>query len=296
MSHGTRRVINVLTVLGTAAAMAVPAAAQSKEQRQMMADVRILQEQNQVLQNSLGSIVEAIKTVNTRNDDQAGISAKSIADQKLLIDNLTNTVREIREKMDDNAVRLGSLSQEVDAVRQGLQQLSARPSFDPAAPAPLPGASAAPGVPGQQDPSAAAVPPVAPPPSVPIGTSPQKLWDEAYSDYTLAQWDLAIAGFEAVIKYYPTAERASDAQVYIGHSYMQAGKNDKAVEAYDAAIKNYPNAPALPDAYYKKGIALKSLKQTDAARAAFEYVVKTYPESSAASLARQQIPPSPTRN
>jgi TolA-binding protein len=77
---------------------------------------------------------------------------------------------------------------------------------------------------------------------------------------------------------------------------MQAGKNDKAVEAYDAAIKNYPNAPALPDAYYKKGIALKSLKQADAARAAFEYVVKTYPESSAASLARQQIPPSPTRN
>jgi TolA-binding protein len=295
MSHGTRRVINVLTVLGTAAALAVPAAAQSKEQRQMMADVRILQEQNQVLQNLLGSIVEAIKTVNSRIDDQAGISAKSIADQKLLIDNLTNTVREIREKMDDNAVRLGSLSQEVDAVRQGLQQLSARPSFDPAAPAPVPGASAAPGVPGQQDPSAAAVPPVAPP-SVPIGTSPQKLWDEAYSDYTLAQWDLAIAGFEAVIKYYPTAERASDAQVYIGHSYMQAGKNDKAVEAYDAAIKNYPNAPALPDAYYKKGIALKSLKQTDAARAAFEYVVKTYPESSAASLARQQIPPSPTRN
>jgi len=295
MSHGTRRVINVLSALGMAAALAVPAAAQSKEQRQMMADVRILQEQNQVLQNLLGSIVEAIKTVNSRIDDQAGVSAKAIADQKLLIDNLTNTVREIREKMDDNAVRLGSLSQEVDAVRQGLQQLSARPSFDPAAPPP-PGAPTAPAVPGQPDTSTGAVPPVAPPPSVPIGTSPQKLWDEAYSDYTLAQWDLAIAGFEAVIKYYPTAERASDAQIYIGHSYMQAGKNDKAVEAYDAAIKNYPNAPALPDAYYKKGIALKSLKQADAARAAFEYVVKTYPESSAASLARQQIPASPTRN
>ena len=293
MSH---RVINVLSALGIAAALAAPAAAQSKEQRQMMADVRILQEQNQVLQNLLGSIVEAIKTVNARIDDQAGISAKAIADQKLLIDNLTNTVREIREKMDDNAVRLGSLSQEVDAVRQGLQQLSARPSFDPTAPVPAPGANAAPGVPGQPDTSTAAAPPVAPPPAVPIGTSPQKLWDEAYSDYTLAQWDLAIAGFEAVIKYYPNAERASDAQIYIGHSYMQAGKNDKAVEAYDAAIKNYPNAPSLPDAYYKKGIALKSLKQADAARAAFEYVVKTYPESSAASLARQQIPPTPTRN
>jgi tol-pal system protein YbgF len=276
--------------------LTTPALAQSREQRQMMADVRMLQEQNQVLQNLLGSIADAIKAVNVRIDEQAAVSGKAIADQKLLIDNLTSTVREIREKMDDNTVRLGSLSQEVDAVRQGLQQLSARPSFESAAPPPDPGAaSTAPGAAGTQDPAAAATSPVTPPRAVPIGTSPQKLWDEAYSDYTLAQWDLAIAGFENVIKFYPTAERASDAQIYIGHSYMQAGKNDKAVEAYDAAIRNYPNAPALPDAYYKKGIALKSLKQTDAARAAFEYVVKTYPDSSAASLARQQIP-APTRN
>ena len=112
----------------------------------------------------------------------------------------------------------------------------------------------------------------------------------AQADYTLAQWDLAIAGFEAVIKYFPRAERAADAQVYIGHSYLQAGKNDKAVEAYDAAIRNYPEAPGVPDAYYKKGIALKTLKRPDAARAAFEYVVKTYPDSAAARLARQQLP------
>jgi TolA-binding protein len=297
MSHGIRRVINLLPVLGMAGVLATPAAAQSKEQRQMMADVRILQEQNQSLQNLLASIVEAIKMVNSRIDDQATTSAKSIADQKLLIDNLTNTVREIREKMDDNAVRLGSLSQEVDAVRQGLQQLSARPSFESAAPPSTPGAtSTTQGAARPADADAAALPPATPPPAVPIGTSPQKLWDEAYSDYTLAQWDLAIAGFENVIKFFPTAERAADAQIYIGHSHMQAGRNDKAVEAYDAAIKNYPNAAALPDAYYKKGIALKSLKQTDAARAAFEYVVKTYPESNAAILARQQIPQAPARN
>jgi len=124
---------------------------------------------------------------------------------------------------------------------------------------------------------------------VALGTSPQKLYDEAYADYTLAQWDLAIAGFEAVIKYFPNSERAADAQVYIGHSYLQAGKNDKAVEAYDLAIRNYPGAPALPEAHYKKGVALKALKRPDEARAAFEYVVKTYPDSSSATLAKQQI-------
>jgi TolA-binding protein len=250
-----------------------------------MADVRMLQEQNQQLQNLLGSIAEAIKAVNARIDDQAKVTGKAMADQKLVIDNLTNNVREIREKLYDNNVRLGSLNQEVEALRQGLQQLNAPPP-------PAATSEAAATAPGTVD--TTAVPPAVPPPAVALGTSPQKLWDEAYADYVLAQWDLAITGFEAVIKYFPKAERAADAQVYIGHSYLQAGKNDKAVEAYDAAIRNYPAAPALPDAYYKKGIALKSLKQPEAARAAFEYVVKTYPDSSAASLARQQIgPPKP---
>ena len=107
----------------------MPAAAIDKEQRQLMADVRMLQEQNQQLQNILGSIVDAIKAVNTRIDDQAKVTGKAMADQKLTIDNLTNTVREIREKLDDNNVRLGSLNQEVEALRQGLQQLNARPAY-----------------------------------------------------------------------------------------------------------------------------------------------------------------------
>jgi TolA-binding protein len=261
----------------------------------MMADLRMLQEQNQTLQNVLGSIVEAIKAVNTRMDDQARTTSKAMADQKLTIDNVTNTVREIREKLDDNNVRLGSLNQEVEALRQGVQQLNIRPAFPEPAPAE---AGIAPGdAPATGGIDSGTAPASVPPPAVALGTSPQKLYDEAHADYTLAQWDLAVVGFETVIKYFPRSERAADAQVYIGHSYFQGGKNEKAVEAYDLAIRNYPGAPALPEAYYKKGVALRALKRPDEARAAFEYVVKTYPESAAAILARQGLtqlgPPAP---
>lgn len=284
-SLGTVRVLGALFVLLTVT-LVTPVAAQSKEQRQMMADLRMLQEQNQTIQNVLGSIVEAIKAVNARIDDQAKATGKAMADQKLVIDNLTNNIREIREKLDDNNVRLGSLDQEVGALRQGLQQLNARPAVPDATPE----AGTAPGGAGAAGGSGGgAVPAAAPPPAVALGTSPQKLYDEAFADYTLAQWDLAISGFEAVIKYFPKSERAADAQVYIGHSYLQAGRNDKAVEAYDTAIRSYQGAPALPEAYYKKGVALKALKRPDEARAAFDYVVKTYPESNAASLARQGL-------
>src|SRR6478672_3733386 len=106
---------------------ATPARAANKEHQQLMADLRILQEQSQQLQNLLGTLNDAIKAVNTRLDQQAETTRKAFADQKLVIDNLTNDVRVIREKLDDNNVRIGSLTQEVDALRQGLQQ-TARPA------------------------------------------------------------------------------------------------------------------------------------------------------------------------
>jgi tol-pal system protein YbgF len=284
-------ILFIFTLASTVTFVA-PAAAQSREQRQLMADMRMMQEQNQTLQNLLGQIAEAIKAVNARIDEQAGNTGKALADQKLVIDNLTNNVREIREKLDDTNVRLGTLNTEVDALRQGVQQLNARPVFtEPPAvePGVTPGAGASPPGIGVGDPGTAAV--AAPPatPAVPIGTSPQKLFDAAQADYRLGQYDLAIAGFEAFIMYFPRAERAGDAQVNIGNSYFQAGKHPQAIDAYDTAIRTYPDAASLPDAYYKKGVALRAMKRPDEARAAFEHVVKTYPESAAAALARQEL-------
>src|SRR5437660_2516614 len=97
---------------------ALPAAAANKEHQQLMADLRMLQEQTQLLQNVLGSVTDALKAVNTRLDQQTESNRRAFADQKLVIDNLTNDVRVIREKLDDNNVRIGSLTQEVDALRQ----------------------------------------------------------------------------------------------------------------------------------------------------------------------------------
>ena len=89
---------------------------------------------------------------------------------------MSNSVREIREKLDDNNVRLGSLNQEVEALRQGLQQLNVAP--------PAPSASDGGAAPGAGD--AAVATPAVPSAAVALGTSPQKLWDEAYADLVTA--------------------------------------------------------------------------------------------------------------
>jgi tol-pal system protein YbgF len=270
-------VLAVTLALGWA--LAAPAAAANKEQLQMMADIRMLQEQAQQLQLLLGSLTEALKTVNARIDQQTETNRRAFAEQKLGAENLSNDLRIVREKMDDNNVRIGSLTQEVDAMRQSVQQLSVPPpamaaANDPGSPAPA------------ADPSSAAPIPAGPNAA---GASPQKLYDSAWTDYTTGQYDLAVLGFESYIKSFPRSDLADDAQVYIGNSYLQAGKNEKAVEAYDLAIRTYPSGNLVPDAYYKKGTALLDLKQVDRAIEAFQFVAKTFPDSNAAILAKQQL-------
>jgi len=278
MTRRLCRPVATVAALTLMALSATPAMAANKEHQQLMADLRILQEQSQLLQNMLGTLADAIKAVNTRLDQQADTNRRTVADEKLLVETLAGDLRVVREKVDDNNVRVGSLSQEVDALRQLVQQALTRMTTA------NPGDASAPGV-------ASGTPGAPPPPGGPAasGASPTKMYDQAYSDYASGLWDLAVDGFEAFLKDFPRATQADNAQFYIGRAYLNDGKYDKAVDACDQAIRTYPNGSATPDAYYRKGLALKSLKQTDRAREAFDYVVKNFADSQAATLAKQAL-------
>lgn len=270
--------ISIRGLLLTAAvfgATVLPAAAADKEQRQMMADLRILQEQSQQLQNLIAALNESLKAVNQRLDEQTASTRKAFADQKLVIDNVSSDLRVLREKVDDNNVRVGSLSQEFEALRQTVSSLASRPSALETDPA---GSSASPDAPAAAAVGAAGV-----------GASPQKLLDGAMADYYAGQYDLAILGLDSYIKTFPQSPQADYAQFHIGGSYNQQGKYDKAIEAYDALIKTYPKSSFVPDTYVKVGIAYKTLKQTDKARDAFQLVIKNYPDTVAATIAQQNL-------
>jgi tol-pal system protein YbgF len=261
---------------------ASPASAANKEHQQLMADIRMLQEQTQLLQNLLGQFNEALKAVNKRLDDQGELNRKQSADQKLAIDNLTNDARIIREKLDDTNVRVGSISQEIDALRQSMQQI-ARPSMSDAS---SPGA-AAPG--GDTPPAGAAPPSTSSGSSSAMTASPRQVWDAAYADYTSGQYELAVLGFEAFIRNFPKSDQADDAQVMICAAFLADKKFQKAIDACDTAIRTYPNGNMIPDAYFRKGLALQDLRDMKGAQQAWETVVKNYPDSDAGRLAKQRL-------
>lgn len=258
--------------------MAAPLSAADKETRQMMADIRILQEQSQQLQNLIAAMTEAVKAVNTRIDEQTAANRKLFADQKLVIDMLANDLRVVREKVDDNNVRVGSVAQELDALREsvtaiGSMRPAAMPNGDPSATG--------------TDATASQVP--APTGAAAVGASPQKLLDSALADYYAGQYDLAILGFESYVRTFPQSPQASFAQIHIGNAQMQLGKYEPAIAAFDAVIRIYPRSNDVPDAYVRKGTALKTLRQTPQAREAFEFVIKNFPDSVAATVAQQRL-------
>src|SRR6478609_3045881 len=102
-------------LIGTSVA---PASAQSREQRQMMADIRMLQEQTQELSVAIATMAQAlqdsIKAVNTRLDSANDTTRKGFADQKVIIDDMGKDMRSIRERVDDTNVRVSNIREEIE--------------------------------------------------------------------------------------------------------------------------------------------------------------------------------------
>ena len=97
---------------------ATPAAA-DREHQQIMADLRMLQEQTQQLQALMTDLGEALKAVNSRLEDQTSLERKAFADGKVQMDAMSGDIRIVREKVDETNVRLGSISQELESMRAG---------------------------------------------------------------------------------------------------------------------------------------------------------------------------------
>lgn len=274
-----RRITLSLVALALLASTA-PAGAANREHEQILADIRMLQEQNQRLQLALVTLADALKTVSAKIDESNAATRKGFADQKLFTDAVGGDLRVLREKLDETNVRLTSLSQDVDGIREII------PQSVPATAVPL--------VPGDPNapPTAGATPPAvtAAPMPTGTGTTPKRLYDTAYADYTAGQWSLAVQGFETYLKTYPKSDLADDALYYVGESHSGDSRFREAVAAYERMIRDYPQSDQLPEAWYKVGITYERLAQPDKARAAYEFAVKAFPESNdAVRLSKQRL-------
>jgi tol-pal system protein YbgF len=264
-------------VVALLALTATPAfAAANKEHLQLLAEIRMLQEQNQQLQALVGTLTDTLKTVTTKLDEQSSASRKAMADQTLAITNMGDNVRVLREKTDETNVRISTVSQEIDALRQAI--------------ASQPTPQAAPTAGGGGDPAGAAPGSASPAtPSMPPGSiSPQRMYDTSFDDYSAGRYDLAIQGFQAFIQAFPRTPNAASAQYNIGMSYWNQAKWTDAREAFQRVITDYPQQDdRVADAYYKLGQTFEHLNQIDNAKQAYQTLVQKYPSASGGFPATQ---------
>ena len=257
---------------------ATPAAA-DREHQQIMADLRILQEQTQQLQALMNDLGEALKAVNSRIEDQTSLERKAFADGKVQMDTISGDIRVVREKVDETNVRLGTITQELESFRQTI---------------PEPGRFQQIPIPNDAGPAPDTTSGLGPSTSVPVpppnpGVQPQRLFDTSWSDYTAGNYTLAIQGFESYLRAFPKSNRAHEAQLHIGEALAWEKKDMDAIAAYDRVIANYPGSPSVPTAYYKRGISFERLGEPARARESYEALMKQSPDTQEAVLAKQRL-------
>jgi tol-pal system protein YbgF len=269
--------------MGLAIALIVPPAqvgAQSREQLQLIADLRMVQEQVSRLQLAVTQITDRLSALDKRLDAEKETAVKTAADQQLRLNGITQTLAVIREKLDDNTTRAAQQAQELTTLLASIRiindQLSTltsllKPAVNPVDPdAPAANLGPGPGGPG--------LPP-----------SPTSLFNQAINDYYGNNLDLAIEGFQEFLEKFPDSPDAVRAQFQIGQAYSDQRRYKEAIAAYAKVISGYKDAEWVPQAYYAQGLAYDQIKQPAAARAAYQAVIKQFPESTMALLAQQRL-------
>jgi TolA-binding protein len=277
-----------LAALVLAACLGAPwhAAAQNRTDQQVFLDLRVVQEQTQQLRLSVNALVEQLKTISARLDSEATARSKGFADAQNLINNLSSAVSALQENVRDDKVQVLKLSQELDAIRKGIDilttlvtqamaQMPGQPTADPNAPAGAPGAAA---------------PPTGAPAAGGVPASANDYLQAARDDYATGHWDMAIKGFEEFVRRFPTSPDAPRAQFYVGEANYYLGKFKEAVAAYDLVIRNYKSdTEAVADAYYKQGSCYEQLNQKDRAIANYQLILKDYKNTNAAYQAEPAL-------
>src|SRR6185436_15674309 len=87
---------------------------------QLLLELRALQEQVQKMQLTINQLAEKLKNTESRLDTQANDTRKGFADQKLLIDSISTSLRTLNERENESSVRIAQFSQELRAIREGL--------------------------------------------------------------------------------------------------------------------------------------------------------------------------------
>jgi TolA-binding protein len=276
-------------VIVVGGALQQPVLAQSRESRehtQILADLRMLQEQQQKLQVAVNQLVEQLKTTNAALTAQAGDTTKGFASLRAEIASINTVLPQLRSLLDQTRVDVGRVGPEIDRLAEALR-ISLKYTgqiiemLQPVNPLGVPDPAAGGGTTagGTPPPVAAAVMP----------DSPGTYFNAGMGYYASGDYKSAIEAFEQFLKLAPTAADAPVAQLQIGRSHSELGDHKAALAAFRAVTDKYKGTDQVPEAYYSMGMTYERLNQLNDARLNYRLVATQYKGTVAAIRAEQRL-------
>lgn len=121
------------------------------------------------------------------------------------------------------------------------------------------------------------------------GPGPNQLFEISLDQFRRGSFATARSGFSDLLRRFPTADVAADAQFYVAESYASERNAAAADSAYQAVVTRYPQSPRAATALYKRARARQAAGRRTEARALFDELVKKFPRSDEAELAREAL-------
>jgi tol-pal system protein YbgF len=196
------------------------------------------------------------------------------------LDQVEASIRDLNDRLDRISRRLGlghgSLTpQPAESTRGADAVLNPRAETT---------AATAESVPGGPD---SALP--VPADSQPLGVDPDRLYNNAYLDFTRAKYDVATAGFRQFLELFPQSEMADNALYWVGECHYSRNRLDSAEAAFSEVLERYPDGNKAPAAGYKLGLVCDALGRHADARRHLAEVVERYPGTTEARLAQDRL-------
>ena len=121
------------------------------------------------------------------------------------------------------------------------------------------------------------------------GPGPNQLFEISRDQFQRGAFAAARTGFTDLLRRFPTADVAADAQFYVAES-LASEKNAAAADtAYQSVVTRYPQSPRAATALYKRARARQAAGRRTEARPLFEELVRRFPRSDEAELAREAL-------
>jgi tol-pal system protein YbgF len=122
-----------------------------------------------------------------------------------------------------------------------------------------------------------------------VSSTERSVYGQAFDALKAGSYSVAISGFQAFLKQYPSSQLAPNAEYWLGEAHYVNRDLTAAQSAFQAVLDKWPSSSKAPDAMLDLGNTLLAQGNTAKGRATLRQVMSRFPGTDAASRAQARL-------